>query len=188
MHHRLQRIERYLNDVEMKGYFNWHNHPMSKFYSEAAKFGLTEWQGLLQMRDMHKTMRTHREKRHQPDPPNSDCTDRTARMTGAFYVWSLKDKQVLALAKKSTRVRDVIRRICMLYAVDYRCLSVTIPEPCKDLQIDVNDPDIKTPDEVDMHPEKTECCKRVAKAKLARTSDAPVNSRAHFRRFVDSDS
>jgi hypothetical protein len=184
--HRLDRIERYLTDVEMKGFFNWHNHPMVKLLAVSADNGLTEHNAMLQMKDMLKIMNKHRADRDQPNPKNSDCTDKTARMTSAGYPWSLRENRVLELAKNSTRVRDIVRRICMLYAADYRCLPVEIPEACSDMQLDADEPNIEVADDVDMEPEESECCKRVEEARLHSTTGADPKAEKQFTDFMDS--
>jgi hypothetical protein len=176
---RLDRVEAYLEDIETKGYFNWHNHPMTKFLAESAKLGLLKHtNGFVDTKQVITGLKKHWHRSYNITLP---CANRKS-MSAGENTWAVKGRQMRSAATKSARARALLRRICMVYALDFRCMSFTIPLACKDMQLDVRKPNIPIPTDVDMSPEDSACCKRLAEARQRRRDPMFVEKNAPAKR------
>jgi hypothetical protein len=182
---RLDRVEAYLEDIEMKGFFNWHNHPITKFLAEVASLGLLKhMNGFIDTKNIIPHVKKHWQRSFNK---TLQCKNFKSMSSGTNS-WAVTGEQLIYAAynrkeaKVSAKARDILRRICMVYALDFRCMSFKIPKECKDMQLDSRKPNLPIPLNVDMSPENSPCCKRVEQAKQKRGEDFAEGAHATAHR------
>ena len=86
-------------------------------------------------------------------------------MSKAKNSWAVQGSTLVEEAKSSPKALDLLRRICMLYALDFRCLPVQIPDACADMQLDAPEPKLAVSPTGVKPPSTTSCCQRVEQEK-----------------------
>jgi hypothetical protein len=131
LEHRIERLSRFVEDIERVGWFDSHLVPQTAFLSlnnmssTALHFMGNGTQLPEHMDALADALSLSDADRHAEKYAKS--------MSKAGNPWTVHKAELLRAAASSTDVKDLVIRICMLCATDYQCLPFEPPQLCREL-------------------------------------------------------